>query len=113
MRPLLKLLPLGLSLMTLLGPALPTEAQTAQPPGAGVPRELARWRAEHYRDVRYLLDLTLRPGAERLEGRLKVTVTLDAEAGDLVLDWRSTKRDEDVRSRVTNVRANGRAASDM
>ncbi len=95
------------------GPHTPAGAQTAPPPpGAGVPRDLARWRAEHYRDVRYLLDLMLRQGAERLEGRLKVSVTLDAAAGDLVLDWRSTKRDEDVRARVSGIRANGRAVAD-
>ena len=96
--------------MTLTGSTL--EAQTAQPPGTGVPRELARWRAEHYRDVRYLLDLMLKPGADRLEGRLKVTVTLDAAAGDLVLDWRSLKRDEDPRSHVNGIKANGRAVTD-
>ncbi|HEX8190071.1 MAG TPA: M1 family aminopeptidase [Pyrinomonadaceae bacterium] len=113
MRPLLKLFLLGLFFVTTNGPGPEAVAQTAPPePGAGVPRELARWRAEHYRDVRYLLDLTLRPGADRLEGRLKVTVTLDAAAGDLVLDWRSTKKDEDVRSRVSGVRANGREAAD-
>jgi aminopeptidase N len=111
-RPLLKLFILGLSFMTLTGPHLEAGAQTAPPPGAGVPRALARWRAEHYRDVRYLLDLTLKEGAERLEGRLKVTVTLDAAAGDLVLDWRSTKRGEDVRPRVSGIRANGRAVAD-
>jgi aminopeptidase N len=112
-RPLLKLFLLGLSFMTPGGQTFPAGAQTAPPePGAGVPRELARWRAEHYRDVRYMLDLTLKPGAERLEGRLKVSVTLDAAAGDLVLDWRSTKRDEDVRSRVSGIRANGRAVPD-
>ena len=85
----------------------------AQTPGPGIPRELARWRAEHYRDVRYLLDLTLKPGAEKLKGRLKVTVTLDAAAGDLVLDWRSMKRDEDVRSGVNSFKANGRAVGDV
>ena len=85
----------------------------AQPsPAPGVPRELARWRAEHYRDVRYALDVMLRPGAEMLEGRLKVTVTLDAAAGDLVLDWRSTKQGEDVRARVGGLSANGRAVTD-
>jgi aminopeptidase N len=106
-RPLLKLFLLGLAFMTL------TDLEAgAQTPGPGVPRELARWRAEHYRDVRYLLDLTLKPGAERIEGRLKVSVTLDAAAGDLVLDWRSTKKDEDVSSRVSGVRVNGRAVSD-
>jgi len=84
----------------------------AQTLGPGVPRELARWRAEHYRDVRYKLDVMLRPGAESLEGRLKVSVTLDAAAGDLVLDWRSMKRDEDVGSRVSGIKVNGRAAAD-
>ncbi len=81
----------------------------AQAPGPGVPRELARLRAEHYRDVRYALDIILRPGADRLEGRLKVSVALDAAAGDLVLDWRSMKKDEDVRSKVSGFKANGRA----
>jgi aminopeptidase N len=109
-RPLLKLFLLGLSLLTLT--ASNSEAQPAPPPGTGVPRELARWRAEHYRDVRYLLDLTLRPGAERLEGRLKVTVTLDAAAGDLVLDWRTLKKEDDPRSHVSAVKANGRAVTD-
>ena len=107
MRPLLKLLFLGLSLMTLTN----FEAG-AQTPGPGVPRGLARHRAGHYRDVRYLLDLTLRPGAERLEGRLKISVTLDAAAGDVVLDWRSMKKDEDVRPRVSGIKANGRAVAD-
>src|SRR4051794_18361191 len=90
----------------------PTFSAEAQTPAPGIPRELARWRAEHYRDVRYRLDLMLRPGADRLEGRLKVSVTLDAEAGDLVLDWRSMKRDEDVSSRVSGLKANGRAVTD-
>ncbi|MFL6257857.1 MAG: M1 family metallopeptidase, partial [Pyrinomonadaceae bacterium] len=112
MRPLLKLVLLGLLFMTLLGSNFEAEAQTAQPPSTGVPRELARWRAEHYRDVRYLLNLMLRPGADRLEGRLKVSVTLDAAAGDLVLDWRSMKKDEDVRSHVSGIKANGRAVTD-
>ncbi|MDT5268161.1 MAG: aminopeptidase [Acidobacteriota bacterium] len=97
--------------MMLTGSNLEAGAQTAQSPGTGVPRELARWRAEHYRDIRYLLDLMLKPGADRLEGRLKVMVTLDA-AGDLVLDWRSLKKDEDPRSHVNGIKANGRAVTD-
>jgi aminopeptidase N len=86
-------------------------AQTA-PPAPGVSRELARRRAEHYRDVRYALDLMLRPGAEMLSGHLKVTVTLDAAAGDLVLDWRILDRGADAASRVNGLKANGRAVSD-
>ncbi len=88
-------------------------AQTATTQHApGVPRELARWRAAHYRDVRYALDLTLRPGAEMMSGRLKVTVTLDAAAGDLVLDWRVLDGKADAGSRVSDVRANGRGVTD-
>ncbi|HEX8290745.1 MAG TPA: M1 family aminopeptidase [Pyrinomonadaceae bacterium] len=112
MRRLLKLLLLGLSLMTPPAPTAEAEARDAPPPGAGVPRELARWRAEHYRDVRYALDLRLEPGADMLKGRLKVTVTLDAAAGDLVLDWRVVKKEADPRSRVSNIAANGRKVTD-
>jgi aminopeptidase N len=98
--------------MTPPAPTAEAEARDAPPPGAGVPRELARWRAEHYRDVRYALDLRLEPGADVLKGRLKVTVTLDAAAGDLVLDWRVVKKEADPRSRVSNIAANGRKVTD-
>src|ERR1043165_10019628 len=84
-------------------------AQTAQPAtlGAGVPRELARFRAEHYRDVRYALDIMLAPGADLLKGHEKVTVTLDAAAGDLVLDWRGIKNDVEPRTRGSAGHAHG------
>jgi aminopeptidase N len=78
--------------------------------GPGVPRELANWRAAHYRDVRYSLEVTLAPGAETLKGRETITVTLDAAAGDLVLDWRVIKNDVEPRTRVSGVKVNGRAA---
>src|SRR5256714_7357505 len=88
-------------------------AQTAQPPlDAGVPRELARWRAAHYRDVRYALDIMLTPGAGMLRGRETITVTLDAEAADLVLDWRVIKTDADPRTRVSDIKANGKRVDD-
>jgi aminopeptidase N len=89
------------------------EAQAARPDAApGVPRELARWRAAHYRDVRYTLDITLAPGAEMLKGRETVDVTLDDSAGDLVLDWRVIKNDTDPSTRVSGIKVNGRAVSD-
>src|SRR2546423_6940423 len=88
-------------------------AQTARPPlDAGVPRQLARWRATHYRDVRYALDIALAPGAGMLKGRETITVTLDASAGDLVLDWRVIKTDADPRSRVSDIKANGKSVTD-
>jgi aminopeptidase N len=93
--------------------SLNAEAQTAQTAAAtGVPRELARHRAEHYRDVRYSLDITLAPGAETLKGRETINVTLDQAAGDLVLDWRVIKGDVDPSTRVGGIKVNGRAVSD-
>ncbi|HEX6182355.1 MAG TPA: M1 family aminopeptidase [Pyrinomonadaceae bacterium] len=114
MRPLLKLVLPSLLFALMSGADFDAKAQTATTttPAPGVPRELARWRAEHYRDVRYALDLMLRPGAEMLSGRLKVTVTLDAAAGDLVLDWRVVDRKADAASHVSGLRANGRAVGD-
>src|ERR1041385_6838048 len=93
--------------------SLNAETQDARPDAApGIPRELARWRAAHYRDVRYSLDIMLRPGAETLKGRETITVTLDEAAGDLVLDWRVIKGDADPRTRVEGLKVNGRAVSD-
>ncbi|HWW75821.1 MAG TPA: M1 family aminopeptidase, partial [Pyrinomonadaceae bacterium] len=104
-----RLVRLGLLLFTLMAGAF---HETSAQPAPGVPRELARWRAEHYRDVRYALDIMLRPGAEMLEGRLKVTVTLDAAAGDLVLDWRMIDKNADAASRVSEIAANGQRVED-
>ncbi|HYY98246.1 MAG TPA: M1 family aminopeptidase [Pyrinomonadaceae bacterium] len=106
-------LPARLLLFTLMcAVPLNAEAQTARPPaGPGVPRELASWRAAHYRDVRYSLDIMLAPGAETLRGREKITVTLDDSAGDLALDWRLIKNDADPAARVGGIKANGRAVA--
>ena len=57
-------------------------------PGPGISRELAAWRAAHYRDVHYGLTLDLAPPFERLRGELAIEVTVDAADADLVLDWR-------------------------
>ena len=35
----------------------------------GVSRELAQWRAQHYRDVRYALAIHIAAGATKLEDR--------------------------------------------
>lgn len=54
----------------------------------GVARALARWRARHYRDVRYELEFRLAPGAASVPGVLALSLTLPAQPVDLVLDWR-------------------------
>src|SRR5258707_7632036 len=56
--------------------------------GAGVPRELARWRSEHYSKVSYNLSLDLASGSDVLRGTEEIRVTLDGRADRLVLDWR-------------------------
>ncbi|MCA1632463.1 MAG: M1 family aminopeptidase [Acidobacteria bacterium] len=80
--------------------------------GPGVARELARQRAQHYREVRYALDVELVPGAEMLKGRIKIGVTLDAAAGDLVLDWRVLKKDTEASERVSDITVNGKRIAD-
>ncbi|MCA1594635.1 MAG: M1 family aminopeptidase [Acidobacteria bacterium] len=81
-------------------------------PDAGIPRELARWRAAHYGKVRYDLAVTLASGAEMLKGVVKISAMLDADAGDLVLDWRVMKKDVEPQSRVSQIKANGKPVSD-
>jgi len=80
---------------------------------AGVPRELARFRNAHYRDVRYALDVEIAPGAELLTGTLELRFTTDAEKNDLVLDWRVVKRPAgQAEARVSDIVVNNRVAND-
>src|SRR5918998_508211 len=79
---------------------------------AGVGRELALWRAAHYGGVRYELGVALAPGETLMRGSLTVSVTLDAEAGDLVLDWRVNADSVPAESRVSDITVNGVNVSD-
>jgi aminopeptidase N len=59
----------------------------------GVSQTLAKWRAAHYSDVRYKLNLTLERQAPLMKGEIEIRVNL-TEAGaksDLILDWRTTQ----------------------
>src|SRR5687768_18570438 len=105
------LLSLSLLACGVVAASEPPQARTPAA-GPGVPRELARHRAAHYRDVRYALAVRLAPGAEMLEGSIKIEVTLDAAAGDLVLDWRMSKKETDAARLVSGIEANGRAVAD-
>jgi aminopeptidase N len=67
------------------------EAVAAAPETAlapGVSRELARWRARHYADVRYGLRLSITAPVAQLEGEIEIRVTVRGKPVDLVLDWR-------------------------
>ena len=97
----------------------------APPVEAGVSRELARWRAAHYSDVRYKLNLTLEKGAPLLKGDIEIRVKFsDAEiikrqesddeliGGSnfiFVLDWRKIKGQEDSYS-TNKITLNGKRA---
>lgn len=79
---------------------------------AGVPRDLAVWRAAHYRNVRYKMNIELQRQAALMRGVLEVRVELDAPV-DLVLDWRpAVKSDSNTSARVWDVSANGQPAVD-
>lgn len=68
----------------------------------GVPRELARWRALHYSDVRYKLNITLEKGAPLMKGMIEIRVTLDEEGAKnhLYLDWRIVGGNVTVKERA-------------
>ncbi len=102
------LLTLLLAVMTVTSHAAGQNADGMLAPG--VPRELARWRAAHYRDVRYTLNIGLWPGADRLKGTEEIRVTLD-EASDLVLDWRVVNPQAQV-SNVRDIVVNNRPVAD-
>lgn len=71
-----------------IGATLDTHAQQTTDPDPGVPRELARWRAEHYRNVHYEFTISLAPAAPMLKGEAEIRVTLNKGADRVILDWR-------------------------
>ncbi len=87
---------------------------------SGVPLELAKWRAAHYSDVRYKLNLTLEKMSPVLKGTIEIRVKVGArtllsassqggEIPPIILDWRKVK-DHEEKSTITNVTINGKAA---
>jgi aminopeptidase N len=82
-------------------------------PEPGVARALARWRAAHYSNVRYALEIELAPGAPLLKGTATIRVMLDDPADQLVLDWRvAPAREGQPQARVWEIEVNRAPASD-
>ncbi len=87
----------------------------------GVSLELARWRAAHYSDVRYKLNLTLEKMSPVLKGTIEIRVTVgtrtpssavpvtEGAVTPIIIDWRKIKGHEE-KSKVSNVYINGKAA---
>ncbi len=91
----------------------------------GVSHDLAKWRAAHYSDVRYKLNLTLEKMSPVLKGTIEIKVKVgetgrrgDGETGNeaeppasaggfpIVLDWRKIRGSESL-STISNVSLNG------
>jgi aminopeptidase N len=86
---------------------MPVFSQTPPPPPLepGVSRDLARWRAAHYSDVRYKLNITLEKQAPLMRGEIEIRVNLTEEGSkhDLILDWRTTAFANDKDKPYANV----------
>jgi aminopeptidase N len=79
----------------------------------GVPHDLAIWRAAHYSDVRYKLNLTLEKMSPVLKGTIEIRVkvlepgaVVTGAVPPIILDWRKiTGHEKD--STISNVTING------
>ncbi len=85
----------------------------------GVSHDLAIWRAAHYSDVRYKLNLTLEKMSPVLKGTIEIhvkvgvgtllsTSTQSGETAPIILDWRKVVGHEKD-STISNVTINGKA----
>src|SRR5205085_9735286 len=88
--------------------------ETSTPdPQPGVARDLARFRAAHYSNVRYALAVSVRPGEETMKGSEEIHVTLDGALDQLVLDSRkAAPKDGQAQARVWEIEVNGREVKD-
>jgi len=110
-RRLMKLLLLTLLTVT-IGMTINTQAQQVADPGTGVPRELARRRAEHYRDVHYALNISLTPGAPMLRGDAQIRMVLAEGTDQIILDWRVNPiKEGQPLPRVWNITLNDKVAT--
>jgi aminopeptidase N len=80
----------------------------------GVSHELAIWRAKHYSDVRYKLNLTLEKMSPVLKGEIEIKLSVasalaDASKQQIILDWRKPKGKEESYS-IKDVMLNGSSA---
>jgi aminopeptidase N len=84
------------------------EKLSKQEPAVGISRELARSRAERYRDLRYRVSFALVPGAEQLEGSTEIDVTLD-KPDNMVVDFKGLgDKESTANGMLREVKANGK-----
>jgi aminopeptidase N len=93
----------ALLVSVLIAPLAAWAKSAASPPlEPGVSLRLAEWRARHYRNIRYELQLELVKGAPEIPGRLAIELGV-ARPIDVILDWRGKAAD------VTDLTVNGRS----
>lgn len=115
---MLKYILIAFSLMTILS-STPTAKEPEIVPG--VSKRLAEWRAEHYSEVRYKVDLVLQKMSPVLKGKIEVRLRVRAGADDagtrgrgdavdvpVILDWRKISGHKE-KSRVFDVTLNGKS----
>jgi aminopeptidase N len=111
-----RLVSLSIAPLLLLISVLNVASQTP-PIESGVSHELAKWRASHYSDVRYKLNLTLEKMSPVLKGTIEVHVKVsgrivssapgaEAVPEQIILDWRKLAGHEKD-STISNVEING------
>ncbi|MDQ3818757.1 MAG: M1 family aminopeptidase, partial [Acidobacteriota bacterium] len=89
------------------------QGNSSTDPQQGVPRDLARFRAAHYSNVRYHLTVDVAAGAELMKGSEEIRVTLDGSLDQLVLDWRkAAAKDNQPQARAWDIEVNGREVKD-
>ncbi|MGQ0542626.1 MAG: M1 family aminopeptidase [Blastocatellia bacterium] len=103
-------------------PFAATPGSDMPPIEPGVSLDLAKWRAAHYSDVRYKLNLTLEKMSPMLRGTIEVRVRVSGGAKSepgavatgylppIIMDWRKIKGHED-KSTISNVLINGQAVT--
>jgi aminopeptidase N len=100
-------------LMILAGCSVLCAAEQNADPQPGVARELSRFRAAHYSNVRYTLSIELMPNASLVKGTEEIRVVLDEALEQLVIDWRvASVKEGQARARAWDITVNGREVRD-
>ncbi|MDT5123494.1 MAG: aminopeptidase [Acidobacteriota bacterium] len=109
LRFIITMLLLTLTCATIYG----ADRDSSADPQPGVARDLARFRAAHYSNVRYGLNVSVFPDAEMMQGSEEIRVTLDSALDQLVLDWRvaAAKAGQSV-ARAWEIEVNGHEVKD-
>ncbi|HEX3156854.1 MAG TPA: hypothetical protein VHV32_19650, partial [Candidatus Angelobacter sp.] len=83
-----------------------TPASAGRPAPEGIPRDLARLRAQQVRDVRYQLSFTIKPEAEFITGHEELRFVQNANARGILPEWLDFREGS-----ISSLTVNGQPAS--